>query len=134
MPAGHPFNSLPYLRLAVAAGNTPEAIRSIFTALWTTGADPADPSLITQLADALGVGRERLSEAGVKDALRENTDWAARRGVFGVPSLCIDEQVFWGNDAVDFAAAYLRDPGILATEEMMRAESLPVSASRLGPV
>jgi hypothetical protein len=51
-------------------------------------------------------------------------------GVFGVPTLSIDEQLFWGNDSVDFAAAYLHDPGILDTEEMRRIDSLPVAAAR----
>jgi hypothetical protein len=35
-PAVHPFNPLPYLQLAIAAGNRPQAIRRIFEALWTT--------------------------------------------------------------------------------------------------
>ena len=43
MPAAHPFNSLGFLRLAIAAGNAPTAIQTIFEALWTTGANPADP-------------------------------------------------------------------------------------------
>jgi 2-hydroxychromene-2-carboxylate isomerase len=132
IPAAHPFNSLPYLRLSIAAGNSAEAIQTIFAALWTTGSDPADPSMITALAQSLGVRPERLSDVGVKNVLRENTEQAVQRGVFGVPSFCIDQHVFWGSDAVDFAAAYLLDPGILATEEMMRADTLPVGASRLG--
>jgi 2-hydroxychromene-2-carboxylate isomerase len=129
-PAAHPFNSLPYLRLSIAAGNSAEAIQTIFAALWTTGSDPADSSMIAALAESLGVRRECLSDVAVKKALRENTEQAVQRGVFGVPSFCIDQQVFWGSDSVDFAAAYLMDPGILATHEMMRADTLPVGASR----
>jgi len=45
---------------------------------------------------------------GVKDALREATDAAAAAGVFGVPTVRVGEQVFWGDDrleaAVDAAA------------------------------
>ena len=132
MPAAHPFNSLPYLRLSIAAGNSAEAIQTIFAALWTTGSDPADSSMIAALAQSLGVRPGHLSDVGVKNALRENTEQAVRRGVFGVPSFCIDQHVFWGSDAVDFAAAYLLDHGILATEEMIRADTLPVGASRRG--
>jgi 2-hydroxychromene-2-carboxylate isomerase len=130
MPAAHPFNSLPFLRLAIAAGNTPEAIQAIFRSLWTTGADPADPSLIARLADLLAVPLHRLGEASVKDELRANTELAIKTGVFGVPSFGIGEQVFWGSDALDFAAAYLTDPGILDDAEMRRAETLPVAATR----
>jgi 2-hydroxychromene-2-carboxylate isomerase len=132
MPAAHPFNSLPYLRLAIAAGNTAAAIRVIFEGLWTTGADPADSSVIAALAESLGVHRERLADIGVKNSLREATERAVQRGVFGVPSFGIDEHVFWGSDAVDFVAAYLVDPGVLATDEMKRANALPIGASRPG--
>ncbi|MFI4891119.1 MAG: 2-hydroxychromene-2-carboxylate isomerase [Steroidobacterales bacterium] len=132
LPAAHPFNPLPYLRLAIAAGNTIEAIQAIFRALWTTGSDPADPQLISGLAETLRVPLEHLGDASIKDRLRENTEQAARDGVFGVPSLVINKQVFWGSDAVDFAAAYLHDPAILATDEIRRADALPVGASRAG--
>ena len=134
MPAAHPFNSLPFLRLAVAAGCTPEAIQTIFRTLWTTGANPADPPMIAGLADVLGIPLDRLGEARVKDELRHNTDRAAQNGVFGVPSFGIGEQVFWGSDALEFAAAYLANPGILDNEEMQRAGSLPIGASRPGSI
>ena len=52
-PAAHPFNSLPYLRLAIAAGSTGHAVRRIFEALWTTAADPSDPALLAELAQGL---------------------------------------------------------------------------------
>ncbi len=129
-PAAHPFVSLPYLRLAIAAGNSEDAIQKIFEALWTTGSDPADPSMIAGLAASLDVPLQRIADADVKNALRDETAKAVQRGVFGVPSFGIDEHVFWGNDAVDFAAAYLVDPGILATEEIKRADTLPIGVAR----
>ena len=132
MPAAHPFNPLPFLRLAVAAGCTREAIQTIFRALWATGANPADPPVIAQLADLLGISLDSLSEARVKDELRHNTERAVQNGVFGVPSFGIGEHVFWGADAFDFAAAYLADPVVLDNEEMRRVGSLPVGASRSG--
>jgi 2-hydroxychromene-2-carboxylate isomerase len=131
IPAVHPFNPLAFLRLAIAAGNTPTAIQTIFRALWTTGANPADPTMIERLAGQLGVPLESISEARVKDELRDNTERAVQSGVFGVPSLCVVEQVFWGSDAVDFAAAYLKNPDIL-DEEMRHADDVPIGASRLG--
>jgi 2-hydroxychromene-2-carboxylate isomerase len=88
--------------------------------------------MIAGLADVLGIPLDRLGEARVKDELRHNTERAAQNGVFGVPSFGIGEQVFWGSDAVEFAAAYLANPGILDNEEMQRAGSLPIGASRPG--
>lgn len=131
MPAAHPFNSLPFLRLAITAGNTFPAIQSIFQALWTTGMNPADPALIERLANQLSVPLERLGAARVKEELRDNTERAVQSGVFGVPSLQIGDEIFWGSDAVDFAAAYLKDPDLL-DEEMRHADTLPIGAVRPG--
>jgi 2-hydroxychromene-2-carboxylate isomerase len=131
MPAAHPFNSLPFLRLAIAAGNSPTVIQTIFDALWTTGSNPADPQVLERLAGQLGVRKDRLGETAVKEQLRDNTERAAQIGVFGVPTLAVGDELFWGSDALDFAAAYLKNPEIL-DEEMRHADTLPIGASRPG--
>jgi 2-hydroxychromene-2-carboxylate isomerase len=74
---------------------------------------------------------ERLGDARVKDELRDNTERAVQIGVFGVPSLQVGDEVFWGSDAVDFAAAYLKHPYIL-DDEMRHADTLPIGAARPG--
>ncbi len=75
--------------------------------------------------------RRRASrEPAVKDELRRNTDEAIARGVFGVPTLALGNELFWGADATqmaaDFAAAGCRfdDP------EYARLAKLPVGAAR----
>jgi 2-hydroxychromene-2-carboxylate isomerase len=129
-PASHPFNPLHHLRLAVAAGATPENVGRIFDALWTTGAEAADPAAFKTLAAALGVDELRLGAQDVKDALKRNTDEAAARGVFGVPSFEVAGEIFWGADAIGFLNACLADPATLANEEMRRVDALPVGAAR----
>ena len=76
----------------------------------------------------LEVDPARLVE--VKDALRSNTEEAAARGVFGVPSFVVDGEVFWGADAIEFLNAYLKDRAVLRNDEMRRVDALPVGASR----
>ena len=129
-PAAHPFNPLPYLRLAIAAGNTPEAIGLIYQALWTTGADPADATLVEGLAHSLGVDTAWLSSADVKDRLRQETQDALACGVFGVPTHVVDQQLFWGAEATDLLKSWLADPAVLATDEMQRVANLPVGVAR----
>lgn len=129
-PAQHPFNPLHHLRLAIAAGSTPAAVRRIFEALWTTGTDAADPAALASLCRELNVDPDALSTPGVKDALRANTEQAIDRGVFGVPTFEVDGALFWGVDAIDFLKAYLEDPAILAGAEMERLRTLPVGAAR----
>ena len=129
-PSAHPFNPLPYLRLAIAANATPHAVRTIFDALWTTGVDPADEAVLASLVARLAVDRARVVATDVKESLRLQTEDAVARGVFGVPTLMIDEQLFWGADATDFAKAYATDPTIVDTHEMRRVAQLPVAAAR----
>jgi 2-hydroxychromene-2-carboxylate isomerase len=130
LPAAHPFNSLGYLRLAIAAGNEPAAVRRIFEELWTTGADPADGEVVARLARSLNVDVGRLGDQDVKDALRLATEQAVERGVFGVPTLAIGEELFWGSDMLDLAGAYAHDPTLFAGGEMLRASHIPIGASR----
>jgi 2-hydroxychromene-2-carboxylate isomerase len=129
-PAAHPFNPLPYLRLAIAAGATQHAIHTIFQALWTTGANPADERVLEELLACLDVTRAQLAASEIKDALRLETQRAVERGVFGVPTLAIDDELFWGADALGFVKACLADPGVLRTAEMQRVAALPTGATR----
>ena len=129
-PAGHPFNPLPYLRLAVAAGATPQVVRRISDAIWTTGVDAADPAVPAALARDLGVEPARLDAPEVKDALRRSTEAAAARGVFGVPTFEVDGELFFGADSLELLGAFLADPAVLRNPEVRRLDALPISAAR----
>ena len=127
-PAQHPFSPLPHLRLALAAGCTPRVVRRIFEFVWTTGEDAADPARFAALCAELASDPSKRPE--VKDLLRKNTEDAAARGVFGVPSFVIDGEVFWGADSIEFANAFLADPATVRNDEMRRLDGLPVGAAR----
>jgi 2-hydroxychromene-2-carboxylate isomerase len=129
-PAGHPFNPLHHLRLAIACGSQPEAVRSIFDVLWTSAEDPANPTAFTALVRSLGVDPARLASEEIKDALRKNTEQAAARGVFGVPTFEVDGELFWGADSIEFLSAFLADPTVLQNDEVRRLDGLPVAAAR----
>lgn len=127
-PAAHPFNPLQHLRLALACGSRPEAIRRIFDWVWMSGEDANDPARFPALCRSLGVSVEDLPAQ--KDALRQSTEQAAARGVFGVPSFVVDGQVFWGADSLDFLKAFLKDGRLFDDAEMKRVDGLPAAASR----
>ena len=42
------------------------------------------------------------AEQAIKDALKANTDEAVKRGVFGAPSLFVGDELFFGQDRLDF--------------------------------
>ena len=128
-PASHPFNPLQHLRLALACGSTPEAVKRIFEWVWMSGENANDAARFAALCRELQVNAEKLSEA--KNTLRKNTEEAAARGVFGVPSFVVDGEVFWGADSIGFVNAFLADPKVLRNGEMQRVDRLPVGAARI---
>ena len=71
-----------------------------------------------------------LAAPELKQKLRDNTNWAIERGVFGVPTLLIGDEAFWGHDAFDMTLDYLRDPQGFETPEMQRVDSLPYGTVR----
>ena len=72
----------------------------------------------------------RIATAEVKDELRRNTDEAIARGVFGVPTLAIGDELFWGADATAMAADYVAAGCRFDDPEYARVAALPVGATR----
>jgi 2-hydroxychromene-2-carboxylate isomerase len=132
LPHEHPFNPLPLLRLAIACDCEASAIHRIFRFVWRDGRLPDLPIEWAELTQELGLADAdaRIAEPEVKDTLRRYTDEAIALGVFGVPTLALRGELFWGADATqmaaDFAAAGCRwtDP------EFARAAVLPIGAAR----
>jgi 2-hydroxychromene-2-carboxylate isomerase len=132
MPPAHPFNSLAAQRLIIAAGNTESAVATVLDAVFRDGRDVGNPAVVAELAHQVGVSDPQrvLAEPGVKQRLRENTEWASAHGVFGVPTLVIGEEFFWGHDATDMALEYLADPKAFHDRQMQAIETLPIGAER----
>jgi 2-hydroxychromene-2-carboxylate isomerase len=109
-PLQHPFNPLPLLRLALAAGPNRRVVEAVFRHVWLGGADAADADRLQALTTQLAPALDPQGDA-VKKALRDNTEEAVRRGLFGVPTIEFDGRSFWGLDALPMVAAALRgDP------------------------
>jgi 2-hydroxychromene-2-carboxylate isomerase len=129
-PPSHPFNPLSALRLCVAAGATPESVDAIFEWIWQQGRAGDSVEALAPVAAALGVAPQDIGAEPVKAKLRRNTEDAIAAGVFGVPTLAFAGELFWGNDAHDFALAALHNPDLLADPEMQRISALPVGIQR----
>ena len=131
-PPRHPFNPIAALRVAVALDNDRAAIAAIFRFIWAEGGAVDTPEGWAELVRRLGVADAdaRIADPAVKERLRRNGDDAIAAGVFGVPTLAIDGQLFWGYDATAMALDYLRDPEGFISEEMRRVDSLPTGSAR----
>lgn len=110
LPATHPFNPLALLRLAVACEARGEPNRhvceTIFRHVWQGGADAADATRLQALSRQLAPGRDPAS-AAVKADLQAHTQHAIEHEVFGVPTLQVDDKLFWGLDALPMLRDYL---------------------------
>jgi 2-hydroxychromene-2-carboxylate isomerase len=114
MPTSHPFNPLSLLRLAVACSpqGTPNryVCETVFKHVWQGGAPADDPERLQQLTQLLAPQRSVTSDE-VKAQLKANTDEALALGVFGVPTIAVDDKLFWGFDALPMLNDYLnKDP------------------------
>jgi 2-hydroxychromene-2-carboxylate isomerase len=132
-PPSHPFNPLPALRLCVAAGNTVDVVGAIYDWIWAHGRAADTAEALAPLAASFGITdlREALSAPAVKAGLQANFECAMQDKLFGVPTLAINGELFWGADSHDFAMAYLQDPGMFDEGEMARLGELPVGLSRI---
>ena len=131
-PPKHPFNPIKALRLAVALGSDIDAIRTIFRYIWREGGELETPDGWKALCQRVQVddGEALVARQEVKDELRANGDAALAAGVFGVPTLVIDERIFWGYDATAMAHEYLIHPQRFDSDEMKRVAGLPIGKSR----
>ena len=123
---------MPAQRLIAALGSDPAVVRTVFDFVWREGRDPGDPAELAVLAARLGVedAEALVAARDAKATLRAATAAAIALGVFGVPTLAVGRELFWGVDAMPLAEAYLADGRLFEDGEMARLAALPVGVSR----
>ena len=126
-PEVHPYKPVSVLRLAIAAGVNTSTVTDIFWFIWADGKDPSDPENLQQLATRLGVEnyQQAIQQENIKNQLRSNTDRASALGMFGVPTIVIEDQLFWGQDLTDMAMEYLNDKTIFNAPEYESLNTIP---------
>jgi 2-hydroxychromene-2-carboxylate isomerase len=110
---GEMLNAMRVATFAKQTGRTVSFSLAAFRQQFAAGKDLSVPDNVLIAAAACELHPRALESAvktkGVKDGLREATDEAAAAGVFGVPSVRVGNEVFWGDDrleeAVEAAAA-----------------------------
>jgi 2-hydroxychromene-2-carboxylate isomerase len=138
MPASHPFNSLALLRLAVAASDNGQpnryVVESIFKHVWCTGLEASDAerfaALQLHLFSQANVSLKDPQSVEVKQLLQQQTQQAIDLGLFGVPSMVVNGQVFWGQDALPMLRAYLQGDAWFESANWLDAGKLPVGTRR----
>jgi 2-hydroxychromene-2-carboxylate isomerase len=131
-PPAHPFNPLPALRLCLAAPDRAAAIDALFAHLWEHGRQGDSLETLAEVATQLGIDdpATAIGSDAVKREVVANGEEAMRLGVFGVPTLKVRDELFWGFDATDLALAYRDDEGALDAD-MRRVDSIPEAVQRI---
>jgi 2-hydroxychromene-2-carboxylate isomerase len=102
-------------RMAIAhhrrGGDIAALSQALMAAVWAEERDLADRATLLEIAREQGVDGPALLEAAqdqaVQGAYEANTRMAIEQGVFGVPTFAINDELFWGQDRLDFVARAL---------------------------
>lgn len=111
LPMAHPFNPLALLRLAVASN--PQGLpnryvtETLFHHVWQGGQHAEDGLRLQTLTALLKPALDPNGQA-VKTLLKSHTETAIEKGVFDVPTIEVDDKLFFGLDALPMLADYLK--------------------------
>ncbi|MCP3983510.1 MAG: 2-hydroxychromene-2-carboxylate isomerase [bacterium] len=138
-PRHHPFKPLTALRASlfeVAGQDQALVIRTIFDLGWVRGGDIGDPKELAKALTAAGLGGSRIIEAAgseqAKESLRRETELAVGRGVFGIPTMIVRDELFWGLDQLRYLELFLEGKDPLANVDFDDFDFRGPSAWRTG--
>ncbi|MCL9801608.1 2-hydroxychromene-2-carboxylate isomerase [Pseudomonas sp. AKS31] len=112
-----PINTLMLMRAVTGIQlRQPERFQAfidcLFTALWVEGRSLDEPETVAAVLSDHGFDPLEVlalsNDESVKAVLKDNTETAVKRGVFGAPSMFIGKQLFFGQDRLDFVEEALR--------------------------
>jgi 2-hydroxychromene-2-carboxylate isomerase len=115
-PPGWPADSYSVVPLravlhAFDEGRGQELTLALYEREFGEGVALDDPDVVVETAEAIGLDGPRLrtvlQEPEIKQRLRAATEEARRRGVTGVPTIAVGDELFWGDDRLEDAARAL---------------------------
>jgi 2-hydroxychromene-2-carboxylate isomerase len=114
-PKHFPVDEALAARVAIAhrrrGGDIAALSQAMMAAVWAEQRDLADRATLLEIAREQGADGPALLEAAQHQAVQSeydaNTRMAIEQGVFGVPTFVIGDELFWGQDRLDFVAAAL---------------------------
>ena len=107
-PASEALSAPCVIALRETAGDGPAVALAhrVLRAVWQDEADPGDPATLARLIGEVGLDADAVMKLGSEPRWAErriaDTEAAVSRGVFGAPSYVIGDEIFWGQDRLDF--------------------------------
>ena len=112
-----PINTLALMRGAIGYQmQLPEDfaryLEALFNALWVDQRNLADDAVLGPILEAAGLDVQQyqamISDDQVKGALKASTEEAVQRGVFGAPTFFVGDEMYFGQDRLEFVTETLR--------------------------
>ncbi|MCK5772127.1 2-hydroxychromene-2-carboxylate isomerase [Algiphilus sp.] len=106
-----PINTLTLMRMATGVQHQqrerfPELMAALFSGMWVESRDLGDGSVLRQTLERHRFDPDALlaiaADETVKTRLKEATAAAVERGLFGLPAIFVNDEMFWGQDRLDF--------------------------------
>lgn len=114
-----PINTLTLMRIATGLQlREPQRlvpyVGAVYRAIWVHGLDMNDPTVVAGVLREAGFVPEAVmalaGDPEVKQRLKDDTQEAVARGVFGAPTFFVDGEMYWGQDRLDFVKEALEAP------------------------
>lgn len=111
-----PINTIALMRGAVGVqmkmpDDFMKYVDALYMAMWSEPRNLGEPAEVASVLKKAGLDAEKVfslvAEQDVKDKLKENSDNAVARGVFGAPTFFVGDEMFFGQDRLEFVAEAL---------------------------
>ena len=128
------------MAVATALNGEParEVVETIFKHVWCSGLEATDAGRIDELQKKLTQLMQQsqphfqmnIQSSEIKQNLQQQTQAAIDLDLFGVPSMVVDGQLFWGQDALPMLRAYLEGDVWFDSSDWRDVGNLPVGIWR----
>jgi 2-hydroxychromene-2-carboxylate isomerase len=111
-------------------------IDALYRGAWAEGRRVDQPEVVARIADEVGQDGlalvEQAASTEAKARLRQATDDAIRRGAFGVPTIFVEGEMYWGVDSLPYLDAFLSGERAIDQAGIARWRAVVPSAVRRG--
>ena len=104
-----PINSLPIMRgyLSVEDSQKEDYLNIFFNAYWRDNLDLSSEKEFSKLLENLKIDSktffDKITQQSTKDTLKQLTNDAFEKEVFGAPTFIVNNKIFWGQDRLEYA-------------------------------
>jgi 2-hydroxychromene-2-carboxylate isomerase len=131
----HPFNPLSALRATLLDMDEKTRlglVSRLFDATWAQSRDVGSPEVVAEICAEAGVpdALERIVDPEIKRRLLDASSEAIELGIFGVPTMIVDSELFWGTDSFPHLERYLAGKDPVRPDDVAAWQTVQASARR----